>query len=584
MKIKRTIFLLILWLNAGLAAPVHYRLSLDTELYNRFHVEMTVSSAELSRLVFSMPIWMPGSYYVRNYGENVLNFNARNEQDSTLVVLKLSGNDWEVLTGGARQIRITYDVLADGHDFMGVELDSTGALIHGASTWMYVRGMEDEPVSVRLLPPNGWQVATALRRSEQANLFLGGDYHELADSPMLVGALRDTTFYLAGKEYQLVFRGKAEFDLKGFTKMVEKIITYQTGLMGHIPYERYVFLYSLLPGSHGGGGLEHNNSTTIGINATRLMGDVYSAASITAHEFFHLWNVKRLTSDQILPLRYDREARTTSLWWLEGVTSYYTALTLVRSGIWDEQKFTDHFEVQIRLLQENPDRKKTSLAKASWDVWENGYFSTGISYYNKGQLVGFLLDVMIRKLTDNKKSLDDVLLDLYNTYALNGKGFPDEAIQETVERISGHDFSAFFDRYVTGTVELPYKEILKLAGFDVSIHNNNYPSIGRLRFLGKNNRIYTIDTHSAAAKAGIRKEDEIVAINGETITDRQQYAKIIEAATIGDTLKIRVRREGVYLLYEVPVESDATVDCEIKPVENPDSQQLRIRKGILSGN
>ena len=580
---KRTIYVLTLfWISSGLGQKIFYSISFDTELYKQYHIKIKVTENIKSRLVFSIPIWMPGSYIVKNYGENILNVQAQNGQDSSLQIIKLSNSDWEVITENAKEIRFSYSVIPKGHDFLGTHIDSAGALVQGASTWMYIRGLENSPAVLKIQNPVGWDISSSLEMTKTENVFKTAHYNQLVDSPIMLGNLRDTTFTFSNKKHELYFRGQADFDLNKFTKMVERIVKYQTSMIKDIPYDRYVFQYSIMPGHKGGGGLEHASSTSIGLSSTSLMNDVHSAANITAHEFFHLWNVKRLTNDQLYSLRYDRESRTTSLWWLEGVTSYYAALTLVRTGIWSTEKFVNHYIGQILILQQNPDRLKTSVAQASWDIWERGYYSTGISYYNKGQLVGFLLDVMIRQVTGNKKSLDDVLRFLYYSYALQNKGFADGEIQHVVEKITGKDFSAFFDRYVTGIVELPYKEILKLAGFDVLLNYTDQPSIGRIRFLGKNNRIYSIDTKSSAAKTGLRKEDEMISIDSKSFSNQEEFFELINKNAVGDTLTMRIRRDGVYLLYNIPVESYQVVNCKMDLAKDIGSLQKDIRNGILS--
>ncbi|HIE47771.1 TPA: M61 family peptidase, partial [Candidatus Bipolaricaulota bacterium] len=510
-----------------------------------------VSDFHRSRLVFSMPIWIPGSYFVGTYGDKVMNFAAVGADGAALPVEKLSKSDWEVQTRGVSDVRVSYDVLTSRHGFMGRALDSTGALVQGVTTWMYVRGLEKLPARVHINPPDGWDVAVALPATDNANDFLAKNYDELADSPILMGTLQDTVFYCYDKPHEIWFRGEADFSHKDFTRMVEKIVKHQIDMFGVAPYDRYVFQFTLMPSFRGGGGLEHANSTSIGLSAVKIMQDIKNAATVTAHEFFHVWNVKRITSDQLLPLRYDREARMESLWWLEGVTSYYAALTLIRTGIWSSDEFLKSIAREIEILQENPDRLQTTLAQASWNIWEKGYGGTGISYYNKGELVGMLLDLTLRKVTDNQKSLDDVFGYLWQNYALQHRGFADDDLQKVVEKISGKDFGPFFDRYVTGLVELPYREIMALAGVDVTLEKKPTPTIGRIRFLGERNRIFSLDDNGPAARAGLRRGDLLVSADGQKITSRKVFADIILNKSIGDTLVIVATRNGSDIRFDV---------------------------------
>jgi predicted metalloprotease with PDZ domain len=244
-----------------------------------------------------------------------------------------------------------------------------------------------------------------------------------------------------------------------FASMVQRICEYQIDLMGDLPFTKYVFLYHFNLG-FGSGGLEHLNSTTISLSAPMLKDSVTTGASVTAHEFFHLWNVKRIRPKALGPFDYSQPVRTKALWFGEGVTSYYADLTQVRTGLITPQLFLYLQARQIRILQTNPDRLQTSVEKASWEIWERGYGSAGVNYYNKGQLLGLLLDLRLRRETGNKKSLDDLFRYLNENYAKQGKGFKEDELPEIAGNIAGQDVSDFFAKYVAGVDELPYQEYL----------------------------------------------------------------------------------------------------------------------------
>ena len=563
-KFKRSLFVVFLSVSGVFSQTMHYSLKIDDEFWKFYHVRIDIQGIDAKRLVFSMPIWVPGTYFVGDYGENVYAFEAENESGNPLRVEKLSKSDWEVQTDKNSRITVTYDVKASERNFIGEGLDSTGALIEGAATWMYVRGCDHLPVTVSVNSAKSWQVATALPPAAEKDSYSAKDYNHLADCPIFIGELQDTTIYVLNKPHEIYFKGQADFSLSQFAAMVGKIVAYQAELFNGLPYERYHFLYTLLPELRGGGGLEHATSTSIGIPAIRITQDVESAASLTAHEFFHLWNVKRITSDKLLPMRYDKDVRFESLWWLEGVTSYYADLTLVRSGIWTVREFLDELETEIEVLQENPDRLQTTLAQASWNAWEKGPMSIGISYYNKGKLTGLLLDLMMRKLTKNQFSLDKVLLYLWENYGQQNCGFEDGDIQKIVESLSGKDFSPFFDRYIHGLVELPLKEILPFAGIDVEIEKKGEPSIGTVRLLGIRNRIFSIDPKGAAAKAGLRRNDFLLAIDDQKIESRDQFADYITKRKVGEIVKLTAERDGAQMDFFARIENFNRIHCTLK--------------------
>ena len=578
-----SLFLLFVFVPLIRAEKLSYSLAVDEELFKTVAITIDVAETSQKRLVFSMPIWIPGSYTVKPFGENVMNFRASSGENRSLPVTRLSREDWEVQSGGNDEISVNYDLLISNGGLIGEGLDSSGALLQAASTWMYVRDLENLPAEVRISAPMGWQIATGMTENDHQSAFTVHDYDELADCPIFMGDLDDTLFYHLGKPHEIYFRGKADFDRPAFVAMVEKIVRYQTGLFNDVPYDRFVFQYTLRDDRIGGGGLEHLNSTSIVLSAPQLISDVHSAASITAHEFFHLWNVKRISSDQLIPLRYDREPRMESLWWLEGVTSYYADLTLVRTGIWSVEEFLEHQEKEIVTLRQNPDRLVTSVAEASWAIWENGYYSQKISYYNKGQLIGLVLDLTIRKVTQNRKSLDDVLIYLYDNYGRRSRGFSDNELESVVDKITGTGFGPFFDRYVTGLVEIPFEELLLFAGLRAEILEKKTPTIGRVRFLSDNNRIYSIDSKSAASKAGLRRSDQLVMADGEKITSQEKLAEIIENKSIGDTLRVLALRDGFEMSFDVVVDCFDQVECTIDILKEATPEQLAIRNGLLTG-
>jgi predicted metalloprotease with PDZ domain len=577
----KIVFLVLLCFSSSRAEKLLYVLDVDSELFKAFEIRIDILDNTQKRLVVSMPVWTPGSYLVENYGDHVYNVQAESGSGEKLKIEKLSRNDWEIQTEKQPHVVLRYEVEVTPSGYWGPSLDSASAQVQGASTWMYIRNLQQLPMFVRINPYRNWCVGTGLERSDGKNLFIADNYDELVDCPILMGDLVDTLFTVQNKPHEIFIRGDAEYRLADLVRQVEKIVRFQVDFFGYIPYDRYVFLYTFLPDFKSGGGLEHANSTSIAISATEVSKDINSIANITAHEFFHLWNVKRITSESLKPLTYNRIRRTESLWWLEGVTSYYADITLVRTGIWTVDEFLQNIEKEIEMLQQNPDRLKTSLADASWNICENGYSGFGISYYNKGLLVGLLLDIMIRKVTDNRHSLDTVCQVLRDNYALQNKAFADGDIQKIVERISGKDFGAFFDRYETGTVELPYAEILKLAGIGVRIENKDEPWIGVVRLLGSRNRVFSIDADGPAGRAGLRRNDFLLAVDDVAVTDREDFARKIGQKQIGSTVKLTVERDKTKQDFFVVVETFRSIDCTLEMMDDVTSEQLSMRNSLL---
>jgi len=318
--------------------------------------------------------------------------------------------------------------------------------------------------------PNGWKTAIPLKRDEAAGAWVAASYDTLVDAPAEMGAFDDWRFEAGGASIRVVVHGSG-YEREAFTDMLRRIVTYQVALMREVPFADYTFIYHL---GGGGGGMEHANSTAIHSGRNLPMG-------VSAHEFFHLWNVKRIRPQSLEPVDHTRENWTRSLWFAEGVTSTYGSYTLVRSGLWTPQQYYADLADEFAVLQARPARLWKSVEEASLDAWHEKYqqysgAAFSISYYNKGQIVGVLLDILIREATANRKSLDDVMRDLNETYARQQKFYPESAgIRSSAEKVSGRSFAEFFDRYVSGTDELPYAEILKRAGLRVTFSGNGRP-------------------------------------------------------------------------------------------------------------
>jgi predicted metalloprotease with PDZ domain len=560
---------------------INYSLRVDEHNYEFFTVQISLEPANSRPVIFRMPRWAPGAYRIRDYAGNVRSFRAFNEKHQELSVQKISSDGWQVVPLG-RGIRVEYEVEPAYESWSQVALDSAYALVEAPAVFMYVEGETDRPILVSYTLPRGWKVASPLQPKDK-QVFYADNYDIFVDAPTQLGNLKGYRFTTKGVPIDLVFHGDIEFAADSFQVMVEKICEYQTDLFGEAPFERFVFFYKLLDGPYGGGGLEHANSTTIGLSSERLAENILSAAEVTAHEFFHVWNVKRIRPTVFTQFDYTKEARTKSLWFLEGVTSYYEALTLVRTRLWNEQIFLDELERQIEMLQETAERKKVSVEQASWQIWERGYSHIGLSFYNKGELLGLLLDLKIRHDTHNRFSLDDLLLFMNWWFAKQNIGFEEEDIRRAVNAISRKNYSLFFENYVAGTEELPYAETLNFAGLNVSIASDSIPSIGDIIFVGPRNRVVFIADDSPAKSAGLLKGDYLLELGGASITSHSQLNDLVNQYEFGSKVELKVLRTEEELNLPVTIGKKVLVDCEIEPIADPTELQLTIRKGWLQG-
>ncbi|MDE3109979.1 MAG: M61 family metallopeptidase, partial [Acidobacteriota bacterium] len=392
------------------------------------------------------------------------------------VARELDKQDWSLETddpnsaGTQQDEAVTYSVEWNEAGPFSTQLDEHHAFINLAEILMYVPDRRGESVEVDFddVPP-GWRVVAELPPGAQADSFTATSYDALVDAPVEAGKFDQFGFDNGGAHFRVVVDAR-EWDKALLDEALHRITGYELKLMGGPPFPEYTFIFHIGPYSDaGGGGMEHMNSTAIAATSTS------SAAAVAAHEFFHAWNVKRIRPRSLEPADFSKEQYTRALWFAEGVTSTYAAYTLVRTGLWSREQFYSDLAAQISELQSRPAREWQSAEESSLDAWFEKYDdynrpSRSISYYNKGQILGVMLDLAIRDATDNRKSLDDVMRRMNQEYAKGGRYYDDSrGVLDVVNEVAGKDFNDLFSRFVSGTGEIPYDQFLSIAGLQLNL-------------------------------------------------------------------------------------------------------------------
>src|SRR5688572_29159701 len=433
-----------------------------------------------------MWFWTPGSYLVREFERHVQDFEAKDEAGKPLKWEKINKNTWRVETNGSRNWHATYKVYANELSVRTSELNSSHAYWNNANLLMYLEGFLTSPSTIRVLAPDVWKVATGLPPVPgQRNTFRAEDFDVLYDAPFEASNFKTLVFNVKGIPHRIVIDGEGNYDPERMRRDVQKIVETQVELMGgEIPYRDYTFILHLR--ANAGGGLEHANSTALGYPRFGFKiqtGDRATSASPTAsgaperdyrgflslvsHEFFHLWNVKRIRPDVLGPFDYTQENYTRLLWVAEGVTDYYADLLLRRAGLITEGEFLAATARSIQALQNTPGRMEQSLEESSFDTWIKFYrpdentINSQVSYYDKGAIVSLLLDLEIRKRSNHAKSLDDVLRYLYTEFFKKNRNYGPADFQKASELMAGASLEDFFSKYVRGKEELNYNAALE---------------------------------------------------------------------------------------------------------------------------
>ncbi|MBC7882324.1 MAG: M61 family metallopeptidase [Anaerolineae bacterium] len=507
-----------------MAPTFRHRVGMGDPHAHYFTVELRVEGWSADILPLQMPVWTPGSYLVREYSRHLQDFTATSSSGIPLDWHKQAKQTWHVQTAGVSQVQIRYRIYANELTVRTSHLDASHGYFNGACLFLYVPEYIDQSQRVTILPPQSdWRVTTALPLvAESGNSFTyeARSFHELVDSPFEIGTHQIIPFTVLGKPHTLAVWGKSNLDYNRYLPDLENLIKTEANLFGGLPYENYVFIVHFADGY---GGLEHHNSTTLLYSRFELQPDekYYKFLGLTAHEFFHLWNVKRIRPSTLDRFDYAQENYTRNLWFCEGTTSYYDELFVFRAGITDVRTYLKQVSEAITRLQTTPGRRVQLLEESSFDTWIKLYRpsentpNTQISYYLKGQLVSWLLDLHIRLESAGQRSLDDVMRLLWVEFASKGQSFPEEALTSLIEKAAGCPLEDFFALTLRSNAELPYERYLRAFGLQLTVEYENRPYLG-IRTQEKEGRttLSVVEEGSPAHKAGLSAGDELIALDG----------------------------------------------------------------------
>jgi predicted metalloprotease with PDZ domain len=588
------LFVIILFsMTAKSQVKVSFEISFIEPQAHYVEVEMNITGLIKDYVDVKMPVWAPGSYLVREFSKSVEGFSAT-AGTKTVRFEKVRKNAWRIYSAKAANIKLKYRVYAFETSVRTAFVDESHAFLSSTGIFMYPDGLVKLPSTVTIKPYKTWsKVSTGLEPvAGKPFTYTAANFDILFDSPLEVGNQDIFEFTAAGVKHEVAMYGGGNYDKEKLKIDMAKVVEQATAIYGENPNKHYTFIVHNF--SIGGGGLEHLNSTVLGASKDGYATEkgYKGFLELVAHEYHHLWNVKRLRPVALGPFDYDNENYTTNLWVAEGFTSYFENKIMLRAGFKTTLETAQALVTNIATVSNTPGSKVQSAAEASYDAWIKNYRpnensgNTSISYYSKGEVIGTLMDLEIANATKGARSLNDVMHDMYEAYYKKlGRGYTDAEFKAMVEKVSGISFTNFWKKYVNGTDPIEYSKYFAYAGITVTDENagNAIPYLGvaSKKVEGKM-VVSSISRNSAAWEGGLNFNDVLISVDGLPIDSALEKMPIIASHKVADVITVTVRRDGVLKDLKLTLKANPNLKLIAKLNEDATEAQLRVRKAVFN--
>ena len=586
---------------------ITYRLSMSRPMSHLFEVSILIELPDQLKdkpLQLQMARWSPGRYGVFDFAKNVQEVRAVAE-GAVRPVTRINDQTWSVSPLGAARLTVAYKVF--GNDLSGTfsQLDTRHANYNGGSIFMYVVGHKPDPVKLEINAPAGWKIVNGRMERVGQTEWHFPNWDIMIDTPTEIAPnWTQDDFEVDGKKYHVVVHsfGQEGGKRPALVKDIERIVRAEVGMWGAPEFQEYTFLIHFAADDHSGDGMEHLTSTQI-IQPGALADPGFYEGTLgtVAHEFFHVWNVKRLRPEELGPWDFTRPLATRGLWIAEGFTNYYGRLMLRRAGIWDDQKFLDREAETIKGIESAQGSRLMSAEESSLSApfidgapqaQATNLQNTAISYYPKGELIGMVMDLLIRGRTKGKSSLDDVMRAMYeefylkspnSSYYLRGRGYQTEDLERVASRRSGVDLGDFFKRHIRDVEVLPYDEAFAYVGLRlVKTQAKEAFDAGLSIQFARAPMIENVRNNSPAEDAGLQAGDEVVSLGGKDVT-KDSWRKTLARYKTGDSVPITVKRDRETIKANIVLGQPERFDYRIEEKTDATAEQKTLRAAWLKG-
>ena len=564
--------LLSLFFTLSFAQEIKYHLKMPKPQNHYYEVEMELTDFKDAVLNVKMPIWAPGSYLAREFAKNVNQVHAFNANGKELPTKKINKNTWSIVRGKSKKVFVKYEVYAFELSVRTSFLDLTHGFVSGSGVFMYVENHKEKKGLVEVYPHNKFKViTTAMNEASEAvtkdgsRIYSFENYDHLVDCPIEIGNQEVFSFRAAGLKHNVAMYNYGNYSVEQLKVDMAKVIEGATSVFEQNPNKEYTFIIHNVVDAQGG--LEHRNSTVLSVNRWTYSGPKYKDfLKLVAHEYFHLWNVKRIRPVELGPFNYDSENYTSMLWVMEGFTSYYEKLILLRAGFYTDTEFVGKMFSSLNYVEGSVGTRVQPVSHASFDAWIKAYRpnensrNTTMSYYSRGSVIAMMLDAKIIKKYKGKKSLDDFMQKIYSDYYVKkGRGFSESEFKKELAAFIGENMDSFYSKYIDGTEVPDYNEQFAPLGLKVNYVGKAKPSVGiTMSNSGGKLIVKGIRSNSAAEDAGISVNDEIIGCNGFRV-EKNAFDAFINGSVAGDIMSVLYSRDNQ--LY--------STEIEVKDYESP---------------
>jgi predicted metalloprotease with PDZ domain len=576
--------------HSTIAPSIQYAVAMPHPETHQFEVSLYLQQWSAPTLDLKFPVWTPGSYLVREYARHLHSFTAETAEGKSLPWRKLGKNHWQVEALSNSDLILHYRIFANELTVRTNHLDSTHGYFNPAALFFRIPGYDHQAIAITIVPPHlNWKVTTPLSPGNAPHTYLAANFDELVDSPFEIGTHAVYDFEVLGKPHQFAIWGQGNYDINKLLTHTQRIIEVEADLFGGLPYDRYLFLLHLA--SQANGGLEHKFCCSLNYRrfGFREMEAYYRFMTLVAHEFFHLWNVKRIRPKALETFDYDQENYTESLWFSEGTTSFYDRVIPLRAGIYDVKHYLKKLGESITQLQTTPGRTLQPVSESSFDAWIKLYRpdansrNTQVSYYLKGELVSFVLDLLIRKQHQNQRSLDAVMRQMWHQFGQAEIGFTPVDLKAVFESVAAVDLTDFWQRYIDGVEELPFQAYLAPFGLKLKADPPN-PAVPYLGATVKAEQgramVKFVEDGSPAAIAGLEAGDELLAMDRFRV-DAEQLSDRLQDYVPGSMIELTLFHQDLLKSYSVKLVEPIPVAYTIGMEESPTPEQLALQRGWL---